>query len=163
MNITVRPCRPEDLPGLIEIWNQVVEEGTSFPQEELLTAESGAAHFAAQTHVGAAVDADAGTVVGLYILHPNNVGRCGHIGNAGYMVRQGCRGLHIGEKLVADSIAKARDYGFAGLQFNAVVGSNTHARHLYTRMGFAQAGSIPRGFRMKDGRFEDIFLYYRNV
>lgn len=163
MKVVVRAYQPGDLPALIEIWNQVVEEGISFPQEEFLTAESGAAHFAAQTYVGAAAEADTGRVVGLYILHPNNVGRCGHIGNAGYMVRQGCRGLHVGEALVADSIAKAGEYGFAGLQFNAVVGSNTHARHLYTRMGFAQAGSIPRGFRMKDGHFEDIYLYYRDV
>ena len=32
-----------------------------------------------------------GEVVGLYILHPNNEGRCGHIANASYAVERGTR------------------------------------------------------------------------
>lgn len=46
------------------------------------------------------------------------------------------------------------------LQFNAVVASNIHARHLYERLGFTQLGVIPGGFRMKDGHYEDICPYY---
>lgn len=37
-----------------------------------------------------------GKVYGLYILHPNNVGRCGHICNASYAVSSDARGRHIG-------------------------------------------------------------------
>ena len=36
------------------------------------------------------------------------------------------------------------------MQFNAVVESNTHARHLYEYLGFVQLGAIPGGFRMKN-------------
>ena len=46
------------------------------------------------------------------------------------------------------------------LQFNAVVESNIHARHLYERLGFVQLGTIPGGFRMKDGHYENICPYY---
>ncbi len=46
------------------------------------------------------------------------------------------------------------------LQFNAVVESNIHARHLYERIGFRQLGVIPKGFRMKDGHYENICPYY---
>ena len=46
------------------------------------------------------------------------------------------------------------------MQFNAVVESNIHARHLYERLGFQQIGMIPEGFRMKDGHFENIYLFY---
>ena len=46
------------------------------------------------------------------------------------------------------------------LQFNAVVESNTHARHLYERIGFTQLGVIPKGFRMNDGSYENICPYY---
>ncbi|MEF2711475.1 MAG: GNAT family N-acetyltransferase [Oscillospiraceae bacterium] len=135
----------------------------AFPQEELLTAETGAAFFAAQTYTAAAVDEDTGTVYGLYILHPNNVGRCGHICNASYAVERAARGLHIGEKLVSDCLAQGRAHGFRVLQFNAVVASNTHARHLYERLGFVQLGVIPGGFRMKDGHYEDICPYYHTL
>ena len=37
-----------------------------------------------------------GKIFGLYILHPNNVGRCGHICNASYAVSSDARGRHIG-------------------------------------------------------------------
>ena len=46
------------------------------------------------------------------------------------------------------------------LQFNAVVASNIHARRLYERLGFVQLGTIPGGFHVKDGTYEDICLYY---
>ncbi|MBQ9880730.1 MAG: hypothetical protein IJM45_09895 [Clostridia bacterium] len=36
----------------------------------------------------------------------------------------------------------------------------TSARHLYERLGFIQLGTIPRGFRMKDGHYENICPYY---
>ena len=159
--MTIRAYAPDDLPDLIRIWNEVVGEGVAFPQEECLTPETGAAFFASQSYVGAAEED--GTVVGLYILHPNNVGRCGHICNASYAVASGARGRHIGEKLVLDCLEKARELNFRLLQFNAVVESNVRARHLYERLGFVRLGTIPGGFRMKDGHYENICPYYREL
>lgn len=46
---------------------------------------------------------------------------------------------------------------------NAVVAANVHARHLYERLGFRQIGTIPQGFRMKDGHYEDICPYYHEL
>jgi hypothetical protein len=62
--------------------------------------------------------------------------------------------------LVADCLKTAKNIGFKLLQFNAVVETNTHARHLYEKMGFRQLGTIPNGFRMKDGHYENICPYY---
>lgn len=163
MNITVRAYTEADLPDMIRIWNEVVEDGAAFPQEDLLTPETGKAFFASQTYGAVAEDADTGRVYGLYILHPNNVGRCGHICNASYAVSRDSRGLHIGEKLVFDCLVQGKNHGFGVLQFNAVVASNIHARHLYERLGFVQLGVIPKGFRMKDGHYEDICLYYHEL
>ena len=158
MQITVRAYRPDDLPAMIRIWNEVVEDGVAFPQEELLDEKRGTEFFATQTY-SAVAEVD-GAVLGLYILHPNNVGRCGHICNASYAVARASRGLHLGEALVSDCLRQGRAHGFGVLQFNAVVATNVHARHLYERLGFTQLGVIPGGFRMKDGRFEDICPYY---
>ena len=163
MNVRVRPLAPGDLEAITAIWNQVVEQGDAFPQEEPLGRQGeAAAFFAGQSHVGVAEDEDS-RIRGLYILHPNNVGRCGHICNASYAVAQDSRGLHIGEKLVLDCMEQARRLGFRILQFNAVVCGNVHARHLYERLGFRQLGTIPGGFRRKDGRYEDICPYYRTL
>jgi L-amino acid N-acyltransferase YncA len=157
----IRKYEQKDLPEMIAVWNEVVEDGVAFPQEETLTMETGTDFFALQTYTGVAeVD---GKVVGLYILHPNSIGRCGHICNASYAVASSCRGLHIGEKLVLDCLEQAAKHGFRVLQFNAVVESNVHARHLYERLGFVQLGTIPGGFRMKDGHYENICPYYHEV
>lgn len=162
MNITIRQYTEADLAAMVEIWNEVVEDGIAFPQEELLDINSGREFFASQTYTAVAVDEN-NAVLGFYILHPNNVGRCGHICNASYAVKKPFRGLHIGEKLVSDCLVQGRAHGFGVLQFNAVVASNTHARHLYERLGFTQLGTIPNGFRMKDGHFEDICPYYHQL
>ena len=158
-NIVVRKYSADDIPAMKDIWNEVVDEGIAFPQEEDLTVEGAKDFFAQQTYCGVAVD-ESGKVYGMYILHPNNVGRCGHIANASYAVSSESRGLHIGEKLVRDCIAQAKAHGFGILQFNAVVATNIHARHLYERIGFKQLGTIPGGFRMDDGHYEDICPYY---
>lgn len=160
MDITVRQYKEQDLLQMITIWNQVVEEGIAFPQEECLTNETGRAFFADQTYVAVAEDTETSKVHGLYILHPNNVGRCGHICNTSYAVHEEARGLNIGEKLVKDSLQQGKAHGFSILQFNAVVATNASARHLYEKIGFKQLGVIPAGFRMKDGHYEDICPYY---
>ena len=154
----LRAYTERDTDALVRIWNEVVKEGAAFPQEECLDAESGAAFFSCQSHTGVAEEA--GEILGLYILHPNNVGRCGHICNASYAVASAARGRRIGERLVLDSLEKGRALGFRILQFNAVVESNMRARRLYERLGFRQLGTIPGGFRMKDGHFENICPYF---
>ena len=84
---------------VVAIWNRVVEDGEAFPQTESLNQETGIAFFEHQSYTGVAMETDTNEIVGLYILHPNNVGRCGHICNASYAVRPDKRGLHIGERL----------------------------------------------------------------
>ena len=150
----------KDAAGAVDVWNEVVEDGVAFPQTDFLTEEAGDQFFSEQSFTGVAYDAGSGKIVGLYILHPNNVGRCGHICNTSYAVQKGLRGHRIGEKLVLDSIRQAKALGFKILQFNAVVRSNEHALRLYKKLGFTQLGVIPQGFLMKDGSYEDIIPHY---
>ena len=162
MDIVIREYQTEDLTAAITIWNQVVEDGVAFPQEKGLTESDAANFFAAQT-VSAVAEDEQGNVKGLYILHPNNIGRVGHIANASYAVDRQCRGEHIGELLVRDCLAQAKANGYRVLQFNAVVASNIHAFHLYQRLGFVDLGIIPGGFLNKDGIYEDIHVMYYNL
>ena len=154
----IREFRQSDIPQMIRIWNEIVEEGTAFPQEETLDEESGATFFRSQTR--SAVAEENGVICGLYILHPNNIGRCGHLSNASYAVASAHRGKRIGRLLVSDCMEQARKAGYRVLQFNAVVADNTAARRLYESLGFRQLGTIPGGFRKKDGTYADICPYY---
>ena len=157
----IRKYNEKDVPVMVRIWNEVVEGGVAFPQTELLDEETGRTFFESQTYCGVADDD--GKVVGLYILHPNNIGRCGHIANASYAVDGLCRGKRIGEKLVIDSLIQAKVAGFRILQFNAVVENNVNARRLYEQLGFVQLGTIPGGFLMKDGTYQNICPYYHEL
>ena len=76
--------------------------------------------------------------------------------------------LALGHRIVVtsgrplkSSLEQGRRLGFRILQFNAVVEGNIHARHLYERLGFRQLGTIPGGFRQKDGTYVNICPYYR--
>lgn len=161
MNIIVRAFHENDMNQMICIWNDIVEEGIAFPQTEILTHGSGLNFFDQQSFTGVAEDVDSNEILGVYILHPNNVGRCGHISNASYAVKKDRRGLHIGEQLVSHCLQKAKELGFKIMQFNAVVSTNYGALHLYEKLGFMKLGIIPGGFRMKDGSYQDIIPHYR--
>lgn len=159
--MNIRGFTKQDVPAMAEIWNEVVEAGLAFPQEETLTAEQAEQFFASQSFT--AVAEDNGAIAGLYILHPNNVGRCGHIANASYAVRRELRGKQIGRELVSHSLRKCAELGFRILQFNAVVADNKPALALYESLGFRQLGVIPGGFRKKDGSYADIIPHYFDV
>lgn len=160
MNIQIRAYQSKDAALAAQIWNEVVADGNAFPQDTEMTADAANHFFLEQTYTGIAEDTETHEILGLYILHPNNVGRCGHICNASYAVRKNIRGLYIGEKLVLDCLKIAKEKQFRILQFNAVVATNTHALHLYERIGFKKLGTIPGGFRMPDGTYEDIIPHY---
>lgn len=160
MAIEFRAFREDDLPALCKIWNEVVEAGDAFPQTNPLDVCAAREFFGGQTLTQVA-DVN-GVIFGMYILHPNNVGRCAHIANASYAVASPSRGLGLGRELVKDSLEQARKAGFRGLQFNAVVASNAAAVHLYEDLGFVRIGTIPGGYVNGMGAYEPVHIFYRH-
>lgn len=167
--LEIREYRESDLPAMLPVWNRIVEEGIAFPQLEPLDLESGRDFFAGQSYTGVALQASPGQdsalsglpdLLGLYILHPNNLGRCGHLCNASYAVHELARGQGIGRQLVCHCMSQAARLGFRILQFNAVVATNSAALALYEKLGFTRLGRIPGGFLLPDGSYEDIIPHY---
>lgn len=160
MNSIIREFQMKDIGQITRIWNEVVESGSAFPQIHELTKEDAPSFFSSQSFTGVAEDTDTHEIAGLYILHPNNIGRCGHIANASYAVRSSLRGQHIGERLVAHSLQKGKELGYKILQFNAVVSTNYGAIKLYKKLDFIQLGIVPDGYLHKNGTYQDILLFY---
>ena len=104
--MNIRAFVPADIDAANQVWNEVVEAGVAFPQLEKLDRESGLEFFRSQSFTG--VCEEDGEILGLYILHPNNVGRCGHICNASYAVASRARGRGLGEALVRHCLEKAK-------------------------------------------------------
>ncbi len=161
MNIELRPIEKADLPQAAAVWNEVVAAGESFPGDQILTEAEAWEMFCAQTETVCAMKD--GEVVGVYILHPNNIGRCAHIANASYAVKAGLRGQGIGRLLVEDCLARAKKDGFRGLQFNAAVASNTAAIALYLKLGFKVLGTVTGGYRDKDGHYRDTLIFLKTL
>jgi len=163
MSVTIEQLTAQDVEGARSAWNEVVAAGDAFPQIDELGPDEAADFFASQSFTGVAMDTGSGRVLGVYILHPNNVGRCGHIANASYAVSGASRGRGVGEQLVRHSMSTAARLGFRILQFNAVVSTNHSARALYERLGFVEIGHVPGGFRYDSGDYADITLYYADL
>ena len=157
----IRKIVDNDITAAVAIWNEIVREGNAFPQDWELSEEEASGFFSSQSFTAVACEND--KIAGLYILHPNNVGRCSHIANASYAVSSLSRGEHIGKALVLDSLQAAGKLGFRILQFNAVVRTNMPARKLYEELGFHPLGIIEKGFRKPDGEYEDICPYWRET
>lgn len=50
----IRKYTEKDISEMVHIWNEVVEDGEAFPQEEFLDDKTGAEFFASQTYCGVA-------------------------------------------------------------------------------------------------------------
>ena len=76
------------------------------------------------------------------------------------MVDARTRGLGVGTRLVEDTLRWARERGFAGMQFNAVVETNESAIELYRRYGFEIVGRAPGAFRHPTKGAVDLLIMY---
>ncbi|MBQ6675928.1 MAG: GNAT family N-acetyltransferase [Ruminococcus sp.] len=159
--MTIREFNKSDIEQMLPIWNEVIRADNAFPQDSELKEGEAFDYFSSQSFTGVAEDG--GKIVGVYILHPNNIGKCSHIANASYAVDKACRGKGIGRAIVSHCLQKCAELGFGILQFNAVVASNKGAIKLYEDMGFVRLGTVEDGYRHNNGEFEDIVLFYRKV
>jgi GNAT superfamily N-acetyltransferase len=62
------------------------------------------------------------------------------------MVCPAARGRGVGRRLGEHVVAWHREHGFAGIQFNAVVETNTAAVRLWQDLGFEIVGTVPAAF-----------------
>ena len=88
-----------------------------------------------------------GVVLGSAKMGPNRPGRGDHIGTASFMVAPEARGRGVGRTLAEYVVQWHRDQGFRGIQFNAVVETNTAAVRLWESLGFRIIGTVPGAFR----------------
>jgi ribosomal protein S18 acetylase RimI-like enzyme len=144
--VTVRPATPADDDAIWAILKPAIEAGDSFSADP---AGGRAGAFAYWRPPGAAnfVAEAGGGILGTSYLKANHTGGGAHVANAGYCTAPEARGRGIARALLADSLQEARARGFAAMQFNFVVETNTRAIDTWVRAGFAVVGRLPRAFR----------------
>lgn len=143
----IRPIADADWAEFYPVFRDVVAAGETYAYPEGLTS-SGAHDLWVESPPGVTVVAvgDDGVLLGSAKSGPNRPSRGSHVATASFMVAPDARGRGVGRALGEWVFAWARESGYAAMQFNAVVETNTAAVHLWRDLGFEVVGTVPEAF-----------------
>lgn len=160
----IREAGAADWAGIWPFFSEIVKAGETFTYP-LDLGERAARRMWMVEAPGRVVVAvgDDGAVLGTANMYANRWGNGDHIASASYMVDPRVHGRGVGRALVEDSLVWARDAGFAGMQFNAVVAVNTPAVELYRKLGFVILGTVPGGFRHPEHGAVGLHVMYLDL
>ena len=148
--VQIRDITDTDLDAFVRIFREVVEAGETYAYPERLD-DAQIRDLWFERPPGRTVVAvdDDGTLLGSAKMGPNRPGRGSHIGTASFMVGSAARGKGVGRALAEDMVAWHRREGFAAIQFNAVVETNTAAVRLWRDLGFRILATVPAAFESR--------------
>ena len=146
----IRPVTEADLPAFLPIFHAIVDDGETYAFAEGLTDDEVRALWFERPpgRTVVALDDD-GTLLGSAKMGPNRPGRGAHVGTASFMVGAAARGKGVGRALAEDMVAWHREQGYAAIQFNAVVETNTAAVRLWHDLGFRILATVPAAFESR--------------
>lgn len=137
----VRDATPDDWPGIYPIFDAITAAGLTYTYPEGLSSDDAHALWMTQPRVVVAVDDDG--IAGTATMGPNRPGRGSHISTGSFTVAPWAQRRGVGHLLGQHLVDWSRSEGFHGIQFNAVVATNTSAVRLWQRLGFGIIGTVP--------------------
>jgi ribosomal protein S18 acetylase RimI-like enzyme len=151
---------------MFEIFHAVVAPGDTYIFAANTTSDDARTYWLGpEITTWVAVDADAAgdgeRIVGMYKMIANRRDRGAHVANASFMVDPACQGRRIGETLGRHCLQEAARAGYAAMQFNFVVSTNTAAVKLWKKLGFAIIGTAPKAFRHETLGLVDVYVMHR--
>lgn len=156
----MRRAEPADREALWRIFRRIAAEGESYPQHASITLDEFGVYWFGRGGEQWVASDDRGVVAG-YTVRDNQPGRGRHVATASFIVDDAARGRGLGRAMGEHALERARALGYASMQFNLVVSTNTAAVELWKRLGFAIAGTLPDAFdHPKDG-YVDAFVMTR--
>ncbi|GAA4110341.1 GNAT family N-acetyltransferase [Nocardioides fonticola] len=145
----IREATRDDWPRIWPFFSAIVAAGETYAYPEDITSEQAAALWLEAPPARTVVLEEDGVVLGSAKMGPNRPGRGDHVGTASFMVSDQARGRGVGRRLAEHVIAWHREQGYAGIQFNAVVETNTTAVALWRSLGFEIIGTVPGAYRSR--------------
>ncbi len=146
---SIRPATADDWPAIWPIFRDTVAAGETYAFAEDLTSEAASALWMESPPGLTVVLEEDGAILGTAKMGPNRPGRGDHVGTASFLVDPDARGRGVGRRLGEWVVDWHRDAGFHGIQFNAVVETNTAAVTLWHSLGFVTVGTVPGAFRSR--------------
>lgn len=161
--IQIRDAKSADFQQFGTFFRAIVADGESYNYpEDLSDVEIEQLWFLPGWRTIAAL-ADDGTLLGMAKFGPNHPNRGSHIANASFMVNPAAQGHGIGRLLGEEVLKLAREAGYVGMQFNAVVETNIAAVKLWQSLGFKIMTTIPRAFRSERHGFVGLHIMFRSL
>ncbi len=158
----IRAATRADRDAIWKIFHEILAAGDSYALDPEMSHEDALAYwFRADTQTYVAEEG--GSVVGTYILRPNQLGPGSHVANAAFMVEPNAQGLGVGRRMAEHCLSEARRKGFRAIQFNFVVSTNTSAIHLWEQLGFKIVGTLPGAFRHPEKGYVDVYVMFRSL
>lgn len=155
-----------DIDGLFLIFQDVLEQGQTYPQENV-TKEGFKSYFFSHYTFVVRLKAKSpnknDTVVAGFYIKPNFPGRSSHLANYGLLVHKSFRGKGIGNFMVEHCIRLAPLVGFKALYTNLVYATNTASIKTCEKYGFLQVGRVPNAGLLKGLGYVDAFQFYKDV
>lgn len=143
----LRDATIDDIPLIAPFFRAIVEAGETYALPPGLGDHEIAALWLekppGRTFVAVA---ESGVILGTAKVAPNRPARGSHIATASFMVNPVAQNQGIGRLLGEEAIRWARQQGYLGMQFNAVVETNRAAVHLWESLGFRILATVPGAF-----------------
>jgi L-amino acid N-acyltransferase YncA len=102
-----------------------------------------------------------GKILGTYFIKINQSGPGDHVCNCGYMVSSSARGHGLVTAMCEHSQRLAKELGYKSMQFNFVVSTNESAVRLWSKLGFAIVGRLPKAFHHLSKGYVDALVMYK--
>jgi GNAT superfamily N-acetyltransferase len=160
---TIRAATDHDWPRIWPFFEATVRAGETYAYPLDLTLETGRDLWMADPPGATVVLEDGGELLGSARMGPNRPGRGDHIGTASFMVAPEARGRGVGRALGEYVVQWHRDQGYRGIQFNAVVETNTAAVRLWRSLGFEIVGTVPGAFLSPTHGYVGLHVMYLSL
>jgi L-amino acid N-acyltransferase YncA len=156
----------KDFEPLRCLYEVIVNEGTSFPHEQMLPEEDFQAYWLGGcATVLAHMPNQSGRpeLAGAYYVKANWPGRASHVANAGFIVAPEWRRKGLGRLLGETMLDHARTLGFRSVIFNLVFAENDASWRLWEQLDFQVLGTVPQAARKNDGTYQDALIMFRSL
>jgi GNAT superfamily N-acetyltransferase len=156
----IRPATVDDWSQIWPFWREIVDAGETYAYPLDLTSEQARDLWLYDPPGRTVVLVEGDEVLGSATMGPNRPGRGSHVGTASFMVSSAARGRGVGRRLAEHVVQWHREQGYRGIQFNAVVETNTAAAHLWQALGFAIIGTVPEAFESREHGLVGLHVMY---
>lgn len=159
----IRVAGEDDWLRIYPFFCAIVADGRTYAYPENLSMEEARPLWMEQPPGFTVVAVEGDAVLGSAKMGPNRPGRGSHVATGSFMVDPNHQGQGVGRVLGQYLVDWARSAGYRGIQFNAVVETNSAAVHLWQSLGFEILTTVPEAFNHREYGYVGLHVMFRRL